>query len=108
MSASSGGTELRKERSVPHAAPNFCRIDRLVRIECLPLFQQDIGPLRISRIRNTTVIDRTDRRTLRFVEMADTLSTPIMGNHVNIIAHSLTVAHMISLRLRVAASFEDG
>jgi precorrin-3B methylase len=39
--------------------------------------------------------------------MADTLGTPIMGDHVNSVSDSLTVAHMISLRLRVAASFED-
>src|SRR5262249_21004384 len=101
------GTSMWK-RSIPHAAPHFCRIDGLVRIEFLRLFQQDIGRLRISWIRYTTIIDRTDRRALRFVKMADTLGTPVMGNHVNIVSHSLAVAHMISLRLRVAASFEDG
>src|SRR5215813_4124686 len=72
------GTSMWK-RSIPHAAPHFCRIDGLVRIEFLRLFQQDIGRLRISWIRYTTIIDRTDRRALRFVKMADTLGTPVMG-----------------------------
>ena len=40
--------------------------------------------------------------------MADTLGTPIMSNHVNTVPDALAVAHMISLRLRVAASFKDG
>jgi hypothetical protein len=40
--------------------------------------------------------------------MAGTLGTAIMRNDIYIVSHSLAVAHMISLRFRVAASFEDG
>ena len=40
--------------------------------------------------------------------MADTLGTAVMGDDINIVSLSLAVAHMVSLRLRVAASFEDG
>ncbi len=40
--------------------------------------------------------------------MPDALGTAIMGNHIDTISNALTVTYMIALRLRVAASFEDG
>src|SRR5262245_25058014 len=40
--------------------------------------------------------------------MTDTLGTAVMRNHIYIVSYSLAVAHMISFRFRVAASFEDG
>jgi hypothetical protein len=39
--------------------------------------------------------------------MADALSAPVMSNYVNIVSLALAVAHMVSLRLRVTALFED-
>src|SRR5687768_9128097 len=95
------------KRLVPHTAPNFCRVDGLVRIELLCFLQQNIGRLWIGWIRDATIIDRTNRCTLRFVKMSDALGAPVMSNHVNTVSHSLAVAHMVSLRLCVTASFED-
>jgi hypothetical protein len=106
-SATENGMGTEAEGSVSHATPHFCRIDRLVRIEGLRPFQQDIGPFRIQRIRNTTIIDRTDGRTLWFIKMADALSTPIMRDYVNIVPDALAVTHMKSLLFRAAASFKD-
>lgn len=94
--------------SVPHAAPHFCRIDRLVGIEGLRPFQQDVGSLRVRWIRDATIVDRTDCRTLRFIKMADTFGASIMSDHVNIVAHALTVTHMKALLFCAAARFEDG
>src|SRR5262245_30084115 len=98
----------KRKRSVPHATPHFCRIDTLVRIEFPRLVQQDIRRFRIGRVGDATIVDWADRRALRFVKMADTLGTAVMRNHIYIVSNSLAVAHMISFRFRVAASFEDG
>src|SRR5688572_14315536 len=76
-------------RSIPHAAPHLCRIDTLVRIQLLRLVQQDIRRFGIGRIRNAAIVDRTDRRALRFVKMADTLGAAVMRNDVNGISFAL-------------------
>src|SRR6188474_280515 len=93
--------------SVANAAPHFRSIDGFVWVERAGLLQEHVGRLRIGRISNTAVVDWAHSGALRFVEMADTLGAAVMGNHVDVIAHSLAVAHMVALGLRIAASFKN-
>src|SRR6476659_3409793 len=97
----------KRKRLVPYTAPDFCRVDGLVRIELLCFRQQNIGRLRIGWISDATIIDRANRCTLRLVKMSDTLCAPVMSNYVNSVSLALAVAYMVSFRLRVTASFED-
>src|SRR5262249_6348785 len=45
---------------------------------------------------------------LRFVKVSDTLGATIVRDHINTIADPLTIADMIALRFRVAASLKNG
>ena len=92
---------------ISDAAPDLRRIDILVRIELLCLLQKDVRCLRIDRIGNATVVDRADGSALWFIEMANALGAAIMCNHVDVITNSLTVAHMVALRFRIATGFEN-
>lgn len=80
---------------VPDSTPDFSGIDSFVRIQCLCAFQKDIRRFWIERIGDAAIIDWTHRRALGFVEMADTLGASIMGDDINIIADSLSVADMV-------------
>jgi hypothetical protein len=95
------------KRSVPHPIPNFCRIDCLIRIEGFRPGEQNLRRFRIQWVRNATIIDRADGGTLWLFEVSDTLGTAVVRNHIDTIADSLAVAHMISLRLRIAASLKN-
>jgi hypothetical protein len=44
---------------------------------------------------------------LRLVKMADAFSAAVMGDHINVVAHSLAVAYMVPLGFRVAASLKN-
>jgi hypothetical protein len=92
---------------ITDAAPDFCLIDMFVRIELLRFVHKDFCRLRISGIGNATVIDWTHGGALRFIEMANALSAAIVRDDIDIIANSLAVAHVVSLRFRIAAGFED-
>src|SRR5574339_682653 len=88
---------------IADAAPDLGRVNGLIRVQLLRLLKKDIRRFRIDRVGNAAVINRADGRTLRFVEMANAFGATIVCNHVNIIADSLAITHMISLRFRIAA-----
>lgn len=92
---------------ITDAAPDLCLIDVFVRIELLRFVQKDFCRLRIRGIGNATVIDWTHGGALRFIEMANALSAAIVRDDIDIVANSLAVAHVVSLRFRIAAGFED-
>ena len=92
---------------VAHAAPDFRRIDRFIRIERIRPREQDFRRFWIQRVSNAAIIDRADGGALRFVEVSDALGAAVVRNHINTIADSLAIAHMIALRFRVAASFKN-
>src|SRR6476661_10896120 len=93
--------------SVANAAPHLRGIDGFVRVELAGLLQEHVGCLRIDRISNAAVVDRAHSGALRFVEMADALGATVMGNHIDVIAYPLAVAHMVALGFRIAASFKN-
>ena len=92
---------------VPNAAPNLGGIDGLIGIQFLGLLKQHVRGLGIGGIRNAAIIHRTDSGALRFVKMADALRAAVMGDHIDVIAHSLPVADMVAFCFRIAASFKD-
>src|SRR6185503_1390090 len=92
---------------VAYPTPDFSRINGLIWIECLCPLEQDLSCFRIKRVRNTTIIDRADSGALRLVEVSNTLGATVVCNHINTIANSLAIAHMVALRFRVAASLKN-
>ena len=83
------GSDRRDTALVPNAAPNLGGINGLIRIQFLGLLKQNVRRLGIGGIRNAAIIHRTDSGALRFVKMADALRAAVMGDHIDVIAHSL-------------------
>ena len=79
----------------------------LLRVQPPSFLKKHLGALRIDRIRDAAVVDRTDRRTLRLIEVPDTFGAPIMGDDVDAVSYALAIADMISLRLCVTPCFKD-
>jgi len=92
---------------VPNAAPHLGGVDGFIWIQLPGLLQQNVRRLGIGGIRNAAIIHRTYSGALRFIEMADALGAAVMGDHIDVIAHSLPVADMVALRFRIAASFKN-
>jgi len=70
--------------------------------------QENLGGLRVGRVGDTAVINRTDSGALRFVEMADALSTAIMSDDVDAVSDTLAITHVIPFTLRIAPRLENG
>src|SRR6185503_8039006 len=92
---------------VAYTTPDFRRIDGLIWIESFCPLEQDLRCFRIQRVRNTTIIDRTDGGALRLAEVSDTLGATVVCDHINTIANSLAISHMVALRFRIATSFKN-
>jgi hypothetical protein len=102
-----GISDLVRRELVSYAAPDLGRVNGLVRIQLLRSLQKNLSRFGIEWIGNAAVIDRTDCRALRFVEVTDTLGAAIVCNDVNVIADPLPVADVIAFGLSVASGFKD-
>jgi hypothetical protein len=87
--------------------PRLIVMNGLVRIEAFGSFQQNLLRFLAAWVWNTAIADRTGRGALRLVEMADTLRTTLMGDHINDIVEALSVSDMIPSFLSIATLFKN-
>jgi hypothetical protein len=95
-------------RLVANAAPHLIRVNFLIRIQRASLLQESVGRLRICRVSDAAIVNRTHGRALWFVEMAHAFSATIVCNDVDVIPDALTVSHMIALTFSIATCLENG
>jgi len=79
-----------------------------VGIELSGFLQENFSGLRIGRVGNTAVINRTDSGALWLVKMADALGTAIMCDNVDAVSDTLAITHVIPFTLRIASRLENG
>ena len=53
------------------------------------------------------IVHRADRSALRFIKMSHAFRAAIVRDDINVVAHALTITHVIAFAFGVASSFKD-